>query len=48
MIEEEDYQAAINKLKEIRKKCVGDWIIDPTAQQILTGLIDALIEYQMY
>jgi parallel beta-helix repeat protein len=45
MIIEGDYQAAINKLNEIRMKCVGDWIIDPTAQQILAELIDAVIEY---
>lgn len=52
-IEDGDYQGATSKLVSLRAKMDGtvdgdpnnDWITDPTAQQDLTAMIDALIGY---
>jgi hypothetical protein len=50
LIDAGNYQEAIDKLtNDIRKKIDGngknDWVIDPTAQAILTAYIDSMIEY---
>ena len=45
MIENGNYNGAINKLEEIRDNKVGKWVECSRYQGVLTGMINRLIEY---